>query len=165
MKDKKSRTLVLAGLFAALCCVGTFISLPMPVTNGYVNLGDPFVLSAGFVLGPLWGALAGGIGSMLTDLLLGYTVYAPATLIIKGLVAFLAAVIFEALQKKPSVKPLASAVIAAIPAEIVMVLGYFLYEAFILGYGLAAAGSILGNCGQGLCGIVIAAILSKFLKK
>ena len=165
MKDKKSKTLVLAGLFAALCCVGTFISLPMPVTNGYVNLGDPFVLSAGFVLGPLWGALAGGIGSMLTDLLLGYTVYAPATLIIKGLVAFLAAVIFEALQKKTSVKPLASAVIAAIPAEIVMVLGYFLYEAFILGYGLAATGSILGNCGQGLCGIVIAAILSKILKK
>lgn len=164
MENKKSKVLVKASLFAALCCVGTFIHIPTLVTNGYVNLGDPFVLTSGFILGPMWGALAGGIGSMLTDLFLGYPVYAPGTFIIKGLVAFLAAAIFNVLQKKTSAKPLAAKVIAAIPAEIVMVLGYFLYEAYILGYGLAAAGSIFGNTCQGICGVLVAAILSKFLK-
>ena len=163
MENKKQKTLVLAGLFAALCCVGTFIHVPTLVTNGYVNLGDPFVLTSGFVLGPVWGFLAGGIGSMLTDIFLGYPIYAPGTFIIKGLMALVAAVLFKLIYKKTE-KPLLSKISAAIPAEILMVLGYFLYEAFILGYGLAAAGSIFGNSCQGICGIVGAAILSKFIK-
>lgn len=163
MENKKQKTLVLAGLFAALCCVGTFIHVPTLVTNGYVNLGDPFVLTSGFVLGPVWGFLAGGIGSMLTDIFLGYPIYAPGTFIIKGLMALVAAVLFKLIYKKTE-KPLLSKISAAIPAEILMVLGYFLYEAFILGYGLAAAGSIFGNSCQGICGIVVAAILSKFIK-
>ena len=163
MENKKQKTLVLAGLFAALCCVGTFIHVPTLVTNGYVNLGDPFVLTSGFVLGPVWGFLAGGIGSMLTDIFLGYPIYAPGTFIIKGLMALVAAVLFKLIYKKTE-KPLLSKIAAAIPAEILMVLGYFLYEAFILGYGLAAAGSLFGNSCQGICGIVVAAILSKFIK-
>lgn len=55
--------------------------------NGFVNLGDCFVLLSGWLLGPWWGGAAGGIGSMLADLLLGYGHYAPGTLIIKGLMA------------------------------------------------------------------------------
>ena len=35
-----------------------------------------------------------------------------------------------------------------------MVLGYFVFEDFVLGYGLAAAAEIAGNAGQAAIGIV-----------
>jgi len=165
MNDKKLKTLVLSGLFAALCCVGTLIYIPSLSTNGYINLGDAFVLSSGFVLGPLWGALAGGIGSMITDLLLGYTVYAPATLIIKGLMAFTAAITFNALNKKTPLKSFSARLIASIPAEIIMALGYLLYDAYILGYGPAALASVPGNIIQAIAGILVVSLLSKFIIK
>ena len=41
MKHDKLLKLVLAAIFAALTCVATMlIHLPMPATNGYINLGD-----------------------------------------------------------------------------------------------------------------------------
>lgn len=76
MTNKAIRTLVLAALFAALACVATMvIQIPSPM-NGYVNLGDCFVLLAGWVLGPVYGSLAAGIGSALADMFTGYMHYA-----------------------------------------------------------------------------------------
>ena len=100
MSDKKIRTMVTAAVLAALSCVATMVvQIPSPM-NGFVNLGDCFVLLSGWLLGPWWGAAAGGIGSMLADLLLGYGHYAPGTLIIKGAMALVAALVFKAFRKK-----------------------------------------------------------------
>ena len=74
------------------------VQIPSPL-NWFVNLGDCFVLLSGWLLGPWWGAAAGGIGSMLADLLLGYGHYAPGTLVIKGLMALVGALVFKALGK------------------------------------------------------------------
>ena len=58
MSDKKIRTMVLAAVLAALACVSTMVvQIPSPM-NGYVNLGDCFVLLSGWLLGPWWGAAA-----------------------------------------------------------------------------------------------------------
>ena len=68
MENQKVRKLVLSALMAALVYVATsIIQIPSPV-NGYVNLGDCFVLLSGWLLGPWYGAAAAGIGSMLVDL-------------------------------------------------------------------------------------------------
>ena len=65
MKQTKLRTLILAAMFAALTCVATMIiHIPSPI-GGYFNLGDCMVLLSAFVLGPVWGTAAGGIGSAL----------------------------------------------------------------------------------------------------
>lgn len=81
MKSFTLKKMLLAALFAALACVATMvISFPIPATQGYINMGDCMVLMSGWILGGLYGALAGGIGSALADLLLGYTVYAPERL-------------------------------------------------------------------------------------
>ena len=86
MKQTKLRTLILAAMFAALTCVATMIiHIPSPI-GGYFNLGDCMVLLSAFVLGPVWGTAAGGIGSALADVICGYFVYAPGTLVIKALV-------------------------------------------------------------------------------
>jgi ECF transporter S component (folate family) len=159
------KKLVIAALFAALCCVTTMVvQIPSPV-NGYVNLGDCFVLLSGWILGPFYGAAAAGIGSMLADVFTGYAFYAPGTLIIKALMALAAwgtAGALGALMKKST---LVARAISAAVAEAVMVLGYFGYAALLLGKGIAAAASIPGNIAQGVAGIVSAVVLMEILTK
>ena len=44
-----------------------------------------------------------------------------------------------------------------------MVLGYFLYEALLMGAGMGALGGVAANAGQGAAGIVIALALTALL--
>ena len=158
MENQKVRKLVLSALMAALVYVATsIIQIPSPV-NGYVNLGDCFVLLSGWLLGPWYGAA--GIGSMLVDLLSGYGHYVPGTLIIKGLDALAAALIFRALGRGKT-----AMLVSGIVGETIMVLGYFAYASMILGKGLAAAASIPGNIVQGIAGIAIGLVLAVLLQK
>ena len=90
MDQKKLKSLILSAMMAALVCAATMaIQIPSP-TNGYVNLGDCFVLLCGFILNPWSAFAAAGIGSALADLLSGYPHYAVATFLIKGCVALCA---------------------------------------------------------------------------
>jgi uncharacterized membrane protein len=81
----KTRELALAALMCALVFVITraFV-LPIPQTKGFFNLGEAGIYLAALLFGPRMGALAGGVGSALADLSLGYAHYAPFTLVIKG---------------------------------------------------------------------------------
>lgn len=135
---KRAKTLVMTGLFAALGCVATMIlQVPSP-TGGYMNLGDAVVILGALLLGPVYGAVAGGVGPALADLLSGYAVYVPATLIIKAVMALTAAALYRALGKKGwSILP------SAIAAEVPMVLGYWFFDALL---ALSAGGTSLGLC-------------------
>ena len=161
MNDQKTKKLVLAALLAALCCVATMaIQIPSPA-NGFVNLGDCFVLLAAWLLGPWYGAAAAGIGSMLADLLAGYAHYAPGTLVIKALMALVAALIFRKMTHNKT----AAMVVSSFAAELIMVGGYFLYAMLLLGKGIGAAASIPGNLVQGAVGMVVSVILMGILRK
>ncbi len=162
MNDIALRRLVFAALFAALSCVATMaIKLPTP-TGGYIHAGDAVVLLSAFVLGPWWGAAAAGLGSGFADILSGYALYAPGTFAVKFLVALIAG----ALLKNRLVKrPLPRAIFAGIVGEAVMVLGYFAYEALILGYGAAAVGGVPMNLIQGGFGVAAGAALYLALLK
>lgn len=167
MNIQKLNKLVSAALFAAIICVATYIvQIPMPATGGYVNLGDCFVLTAGMMLGAGYGAMAAGLGSALADMLAGYMQYAPATFVIKAFMAVAAYCLYSKLNKTfHNKRRIVSKSISTAVAETIMVLGYFAYEALILGYGLAAAGSIIGNISQGVVGAVSAVILVAALEK
>ena len=160
MNNQKVRKLVLSALMAALVYVATsIIQIPSPV-NGYVNLGDCFVLLSGWLLGPWYGAAAAGIGSMLVDLLSGYGHYVPGTLIIKGVDALAAALIFRAMGRSKT-----ALLVSGTVGEIIMVVGYFFYASLILCKGLAAAASIPGNIVQGIAGVTIGMALAMVLQK
>lgn len=162
MKNK-TKKLVLAALFAAIICVGTLITVPVPVTNGYVNLGDCVVLLCGWVLGPAYGFVAAAIGSSLADLILGFGVYAPATFVIKGLMALTAYYVFRLLGKNS--KYLLPRIVSALASEIIMVSGYTAFETFTYGFGGAIA-NIVGNIVQGAFGIIAGTLLiNAFVKK
>ncbi len=167
-----TKTLVLSALMAALTCVGTMIiRIPTP-TMGYIHPGDGFVLLSGLLLGPFWGSLAAGIGSALTDLIGGYFLYVPATLIIKALTALTGWALFETIKKIGKGKNMTLALIlSGAIGELVMVLGYFLYEIFLLADGSLAAGLIASAAGipanliQGIFGVVISTLLYPLLQR
>lgn len=156
MRDAKIKKLVLAALFAALTTVMTMVvQVPSPM-QGYVNLGDCAVLLSAWVLGPLYGGAAAGIGSMLADILLSYAHYAPGTLVIKLAMAVAAGLIFRAMRSEQISKLVTAQVVSGVVAEIIMVLGYFGYAGLLLGNGVSAAASIPGNVVQGLFGLAAA---------
>lgn len=162
MKQKKLQTIAIAALLAAIVCVATFVvKIPSPATNGYFNLGDCFVLLSGWLIGPVYGALAAGLGSAIADILSGYAQYAPATFIIKALMAAAAYAVIKAISKKP----LIGKILGGVAAETIMVVGYFGYEAIILGYGIAAAGSIFSNILQGIVGIIAGIAVTTAIEK
>ena len=151
MKNKVQK-IVVASLIAALICVATMIiKIPTPL-KGYVNAGDGFILLGAAVLSPAYAFLAGGLGSALADVLSGYSSYAPANFIIKGLMALAAALILKKLKESNSKGVLK--IIPAVVAEIIMVLGYFVYEGFLYGFGPSAV-NIIPNLLQGVAGIII----------
>ena len=162
MENNKTKKIVMAAMFAALCCVATMIiKIPSPL-KGYLNLGDCIVLLAGFMLSPLYGFLAAAVGSALADVFSGYALYAPATFVIKGVMALIACYGFKLLCKKTG--SVSSRIISGIVAETVMVFGYFVFEGFLYGF-VPSAVNIPANAIQGVAGIVLGVILAKVFDK
>ena len=162
-----ARWLALTGLFAALGCIATMVlQVPSP-TGGYMNLGDAVVLLGAWLLGPVFGAVAGGIGPAMADLLSGYAVYVPGTLVIKAVMALTAALLYRTLGKK-------WLLLCAIAAEVPMVLGYWLYDALLTAlssgaaFGLCLAGSAAGipsNLAQAAFGAAVSTLLALALRR
>ena len=92
-----TRKIVMSAMLSALICVATMIIKIQITPNGYVNFGDGVVILAGFLLGPLYGFMAAGIGSALADLLSGFVVYMPITFVVKGLMAVAAVLVAKGL--------------------------------------------------------------------
>lgn len=160
--NTKTKKIVLTALFAALACVATMIiKIPSPL-KGYINLGDCIVLTAGWLLSPVYGFLAAGLGSALADLFAGYVTYAPATFVIKGLMALIAFYGFRLLKNRCGALP--SRIISGLLAEIMMVLGYFVFEGFLYGFAPSVV-NIPANSVQGVAGLIIGAVLIKALEK
>lgn len=160
--EMKTKRIVIASMLAALCCVATMIiKIPSPL-KGYINLGDCIVLIAGWLLSPAYGFASAGIGSALADIFSGYAMYAPATFVIKGLMAIIACLSFKGIHKKFG--DTVSRVISALLAEFVMVAGYFIFEGFIYGF-VPSAVNILPNAIQGAAGLVIGILLIKIFEK
>ncbi|MBQ4137511.1 MAG: ECF transporter S component [Clostridia bacterium] len=162
MKSRLKKIVVCA-LFAAFICIAGFISVPLPM--GYANCGDIVLLVGAYLLGPVYGAAAAGIGAAFTDLFMGFGAYIPGTFVIKALMALACAGISSALMRKKDNFIIGFAP-GAVLAEIIMILGYYLYESLVLGYGFGTAlASIPGNAVQALAGAIGAVILANPVKK
>lgn len=158
----KTQKIVLAALVAALACVATMIvKIPTPM-KGYVNLGDCVVLVAGWILSPWYAFVAAGLGSALADLFSGYVIYAPATFVIKGVMALIVWVLYFVLKKATG--KFVACLVGGVCAEIFMVLGYFVFEGLLYGFAPSLV-NIPANAAQGVAGIVIGLVLIAVLEK
>ncbi|MBQ8391558.1 MAG: ECF transporter S component [Clostridia bacterium] len=160
--QNKTQKIVLSALLASLVCVATMlIKIPSPL-KGYLNLGDCVVLLSGWVLSPVYGFLTAGIGSALADIFSGYIIYAPATFVIKGLMAVTAYFVFKLMSKKG--KNTISKIVSGTLAEILMVIGYFLFEGFMYGF-IPSAVNIPANAMQGVAGLILGILLVRIFEK
>lgn len=160
------RSLTRTALLIAVTTVATLvIRLPNPATQGYINLGDAVVLSTALAFGRRAGGLTGGLGSALADLLSGYAIWAPWTLVIKGVEGTLVGLIGAWGQTRPPGWSRASVfVVALMIGSITMVGGYYFAGRFLFG-SVAAITEVPGNIVQVCIGSVVAIPLSTLLKK
>lgn len=84
-----SRTVALTAVFTAFVFVTTWaFTIGIPTTNGgYFDVGEVMVYIVAILEGPYVGAIAGGVGSMLSDAAVS-PAYAPGTLAIKAAEGF-----------------------------------------------------------------------------
>jgi uncharacterized membrane protein len=164
LQKQHTKRIALGALFCALTLVATLFAVPVPIT-GNVNLGDGCMLLGAWFLGGPLGAVAVALGASLADLISGYAAYAPGTFLIKLAAAGIAILISRMLLSLRLRGAFCRAV-AGFCAELIMVLGYFLYEAFILSYGaLTAAANIPFNAVQGLVAILLSVTVYSMIER
>lgn len=140
MKNRTTRRICLTALMAAIIYVFT-ACIHVPSHTGYTHVGDGFLYLAASLLPAPFAAAAGAIGAGLADLLSGYGLWAPGTVIIKALTAFCFTNKREKLVNRRNV-------LGIFPALVLCVGGYYLYEALITGNFTAPALGIPGYLTQ-----------------
>ncbi len=155
----------MAAVLAAIITVATvMIQIPLPLSNGYINMGDTFIL-VGVWFSGMWAVPSAIIGSVIADLMTGYAVFAPATLVIKGFMALGAYMVYRAFNKNGH-ESVAGRVISAVIAETVMVAGYFLFSLILLnGNFYGALSGVAGNSVQGIIAVISAVAIMLAMKK
>ena len=118
----KTSDLVLSALIMCLIMVAIFIlRIPVPFTQGYVNLSDGIIFLGVMILGHKLGAVSAGLGSMMGDIIGGFAMWAPWTFVIKGIMALIFGLLLE--KTKASEKPVLK-ILTMAAGGLFMVFGY-----------------------------------------
>lgn len=167
--DHATMQIILTGLMMAMIVVATIlIVIPTPFTNGYIHLGDAMIFLSVLILGWKRGAVAAGAGSALADLLVGFAVWAPWTLVIKGAMGAVMGLFILRAMRKPGRSILGIPVyqlFGMILAGIFMAAGYFVAGGVIYGNFIVSAMGIPWNIAQFGVGLMLASILAAALYK
>lgn len=140
MRKPEPKLLILAGIFfAGILLLTCLVRVPLEIlrdgnnAGAYFNMGDLGVYLAAAFLGGPWGALCAGLASLIADLIVGSTIYALPSLVIKAAMAF---VVAGFIKKDGSWLGMVRTVSYA---GTVMVAGYFIFDLLIMGdYDVAA---------------------------
>lgn len=130
MTKSKTLFLVMTAVFTAFTFVATmFLNIPAAAilgAGGNINLGDSIIFIAAIILGPVGGAIVGGLGATLADIASAYILYAPFTLIIKSVLGFLCGFLFRYVFKNRG--KFLKYFLSMLIASTVVVVGYFFAE-------------------------------------
>ena len=157
MKKKNIKLMCITGIFSALVFVVTAY-LHIPTYNGYVHCGDGVIFIAACILPMPYSIVVGVLGAMLADLLTGFAVWAPGSMIIKGLLALL----FTCQSNKIITK---RNLIMLLPAALISAGGYYLYEALITGSFVAPLAGIPASLVQAVASSIVYVVLGVAMDK
>ncbi len=156
----------LLAVLTALTTVATIIIIiPFPTSLGYLNFGDALVMMSGLLLGPLGGFFAGGVGSAMGDVTLGFLQYAPITFVVKGCEGMIVGLASRQVGMINRLTKLD--IVGLVAASLVMMFGYFIGEiflfllldfTFLVALGAAFAELITLNWIQVTAGSIITAV-------
>ncbi len=162
-RTPSARPLAIKALCVAIVFIATTV-LPIPIPLGYANLGGAIILILSVYWGPGVGAVAGGLGSALADLV-RYPEWALPSLIVKGTMGL----ICGAIAGKPTAQPhrirQIRVLIACIAATAEVVLGYFLSGSIIYGSVVTGALQIPGLSVEGGVGIVLFYLVGSVIER
>lgn len=149
--------IAITGVCIALTLVATaFINVRLPIAanGGLVHLGNVPLFLAAIIFGKKTGAFAGAFGMGLFDLLSGWTLWAPFTFVIVGLMGFAVGKITE------NRIGFRWNVLAIAVACVIKIVGYYIAEGIIYGNWVAPALSIPGNMVQiGVAAVIVLPIV------
>lgn len=132
------------------------VRLPIAANGGLVHLGNVPLFLGAMIYGKKSGMIAGGVGMGLFDLLSGWTMWAPFTLIIVGLMGY----VVGALTQKH--RNLAWRILAVAAACVIKIVGYYLAEVLLYGNWAAPLTSIPGNLVQiGVAAVIVLPIAGR----
>lgn len=160
-KDLVESSLLIALVFIATKFIN--IRLPISINGGLIHLGNVILFTSAIVFGKRKGALAGGIGMALFDLVSGWTLWAPFTLVLRGIMGYIIGKIAWANNKNGD--NTITNIIAIILAGIWMLVGYYVTEVLLYGNIVSPLTSIPGNIVQILIGLILGVPLAKILKR
>ena len=166
--DNKTRQLVVTALMICLIVLGTLLfRLPVPMTQGYIHLGDTMICLGVMLLSKRNAAAAAGIGSAMADILGGFAFWAPWSLVIKFAMAYTAGFIIEkrTLKRNSSEGRSLLYITALTAGGLVMCAGYLIAERLMYGSWAAAFIALPWNFGQFTAGIVFSLLISHALSK
>ena len=147
MKNENVRLMCLSGIFTAVVYVFTAY-LQMPSHNGYIHIGDAFIYIAACLFPLPYAASVGAIGALFADCLTGFAIWAPGSVIIKAVtVLFFCA-------KGNKIVSLRN-IVAIVPAAVMCVGGYYLYESIITGNFIAPLSGIPGSITQSVSSSIV----------
>lgn len=135
------------------------VQLPFGGKGGLIHLGNIPLFIFAILFGKKTGAIAGGIGMGLFDLVSGWTMWAPFTFVIVGLMGYVTGLVTE---KK---KTYATYVLAMVLACIIKIVGYYIAEGILYGNWIVPFASIPGNLIQvGTAAFVVLIIITPLKK-
>lgn len=158
--------LILTSLLIGLVFVSTLllnIRLPIAANGGLVHMGTTMLFIASILFGPKKGAIAGAAGMGLFDLVSGWTLWAPFTIVARGLQGYIVGKIAWSNGRNGS--SMAINIFATIISVPVMLAVYYICERVLYGSWVIPLASIPGNLVQNAVGIIIAIPVCVVLKK
>lgn len=161
-----TKDLVETALLTALVFVATaFINIRLPIlsSGGLVHLGNVILFAAAILFGKKKGAIAGAVGMAIFDLSSGWALWAPFTLVVRGIMGYIVGTIAYSNNKNGD--SFLFNVLAVIASGIWMIIGYYITEVILYGNLLAPVASIPGNITQLVVGLVLGLPLAKILKR
>ena len=147
MKSKKIQLMCMTGVFTALVFVVTAY-LHIPTNNGYVHVGDGLIYLAACLLPWPYAVVVGAGGALFADCLTGFAIWAPGSVIIKAVSVLLFS------SKKDKVINLRNS-LSLLPATVLCVGGYYLYEALIYGNFISPLAGIPASITQSIASAVV----------
>ena len=169
-----TKRIAMAGLLAALTCVGSMLRITVPVDlvgTSSIHLGNIFCALSGLLLGPGMGGLAAGLGSAIYDMTNPiYISECWITFLMKGAYGLAAGLTWKHLKIRPYLRDLIATTAGAVTYA-VLYLGKKYLETMLVG-GVTASGAMVAVVSRlpattfnMAVAIIIAPILSTAIRK
>lgn len=163
---QKTLSITITAMLISLVFIATVflnIKLPIKANGGLVHLGTAMLFIASILFGPKKGAIAGAAGMGLFDVVGGWLIWAPITIVARGVQGFIVGKIAWAKGRKGD--NLTLNIVAMVISMPIMMAIYYMGEVILYSNWVAPLASIPGDIVQNMLGLIVAIPVCMLLKK